>query len=442
MVDTRNVTLASKSTFTATVQKIGGRVTATDPITVKNQIQEIRSIDDIPGVNTANRVDGASLFYNANTGEYDVKSGFANVQSIYITSLFANGSAGLNGQSLLTNGNTVFWGPVQISNNATFAYGKREADLSVNFALFSGNANFAFTSNLAAFATIANNSTFAYGKRESDLTVNFATFSGNANFAFTSNLASLATLANNSTFAYGKRESDLSVNFALFAGNSNFAYDSTNTQFLQGYSANYFTNATNLSTGTINPARLANSGVVSGTYGNSTAYPIVTVDQYGRLTGVTTSGVGAADSISSYTYNSANNTFTIATLTGPIFHATINQVADFTVSGNLTVQGTTTTINTQNITANDAVITLNTGQLTPFNDIGLLMQRYSVANSTNYNVGFAWKEANTKLVFGKTPEDGADNNLTFAQEWMTISDTGDVSVAGNLVFNVLDGGSY
>lgn len=439
MVDTRNVTLASKSTFTATVQKIGGRVTATDPITVKNQIQEIRSIDDIPGVNTANRVDGASLFYNANTGEYDVKSGFANVQSIYITSLFANGSAGLNGQSLLTNGNTVFWGPVQISNNATFAYGKREADLSVNFALFSGNSNFAFTSNLAAFATIANNSTFAYGKRESDLTVNFATFSGNSNFAFTSNLASLATLANNTTFAYGKRESDLSVNFALFAGNTNFAYDSTNSQFLQGYSANYFTNATNLSTGTVNPARLANSGVVSGTYGNSISYPIVTVDQYGRITSASVSSVSGIDE---FTYTSGNNTLIIETGAGSFFYATINQVADFTVTGNLTVQGTTTTINTQNITANDAVITLNNGQLTPFNDIGIMMQRYSVANSTNYNVGFAWKEANTKLVFGKTPEDGADNNLTFAQEWMTISDTGDVSVAGNLVFNVLDGGSY
>lgn len=439
MVDTRNVTLASKSTFTATVQKIGGRVTTTDPITVKNQIQEIRSIDDIPGVNTSQRVDGASIFYNANTGEYDIKSGFANVQSIYITSLFANGSAGQNGDSLLTNGSTIYWGPVQTSNNALFAYGKRESDLSVNFALFSGNANFSFTSNLAALAVLANNTTFAYGKRESDLTVNFATFSGNANFAFTSNLASLATLANNTTFAYGKRESDLSVNFATFSGNANFAYDASNSQFLQGYGASYFTNATNLSTGTINPARLANSGVVSGTYGNSTSYPIVTVDQYGRITSASVSSVSGIDE---FTYTSGNNTLIIETGAGSFFYATINEVNNLTVAGNLTVQGTTTTVNTENLNVKDALIRLNDGQVTPLNDIGVLMQRYSAANSINYNVGFAWKEANTKFVFGATPETGSDNDLSFAREWMTISNAGDVTVSGNLAFNVLDGGSY
>jgi hypothetical protein len=438
MSDIKKIVLTPKTTFTATVQKIGGRVTTTDPITVKNQVNEIRSLDDIPGVNTSQRVDGATIVYNANTNEYEVRSTSGNVVSISIQTLIANSSPGLNGQVLHTNGSTIYWSPVLTSNNATFAYGKRESDLSVNFAQFSGNANFAFTSNLATRALTANVADFAFGKRESDLSVNFSQFSGNANFAFTSNLATYAISANTADFAFGKRESDLSVNFAQFSGNANFSFTSNNASFLEGLPASYFRNASNLITGQLDPARLANSGVVSGTYGNSTAYPVVTVDQYGRLTTVTTSPVSG---ISDFVYTSGNNTFGIVTGTST-FYATIGTVSDFVVTGNLIVQGTTTTVNTQNLDVKDAVIRLNQNQITPFNDIGILMQRYSVANSSNYNIGFAWKEANTKIVFGKTPEDGSDSDISFSQEWMTISQTGDVAVSGNLIFNVIDGGTY
>mgnify|MGYP000394294023 FL=1 len=100
---------------------------------------------------------------------------------------------------------------------------------------------------------------------------------------------------------------------------------------------------------------------------------------------------------------------------------------DLSVAGNLTISGTTTTINTTNVTAEDAVITLNSGQTTPLNDIGLLFQRYDVANSTDYNVGLAWDESAGKFVIGKTPEDGADNDLTFNTEWLTVNDSGLVS---------------
>lgn len=108
---------------------------------------------------------------------------------------------------------------------------------------------------------------------------------------------------------------------------------------------------------------------------------------------------------------------------------------NLTVTGNLTVSGTTTTVNTTNLDVNDAVITLNTGQATPLNDIGILMQRYATANTTNYNVGIAWEEGSDRLIFGKTPEDGADNDLTFSEEWMTINADGNVGISGDLTLD-------
>jgi hypothetical protein len=442
MVDIKKVILTPKSTITATVQKIGNRVTTTDPITVKNQVNEIRSIDDIPGVNTSQRVDGAVIVYNANTGGYDVRSTYGNVISISIQSLVANGSTGSAGQLLHTNGSTVYWGPVLNANNATFAYGKRESDLSVNFATFSGTANFAFVANLATYATYANTANFAFGKSEGDLSVNFAQFSGTANFAFVTNSATFAATANNSTFAYGKRESDLSVNFAQFSGTANFAYAANNSTLLNGQPGSFYTNATNITTGTLPSAVLPNTAVVAGTYGNSTQIPTITVDQYGRVTNAFSSAALSGVGLSSYTYSSGNNTFAIVTTDNSVYYANISSMSDLTVTGNLVVQGTVTTVNTQNLDVRDAFINLNKGQVTPQNDIGLLMQRYSTASSTDYNVGFAWKESNTKLIFGKTAEAGGDNDITFTQEWMTISQTGDVRVSGNLVFNIIDGGSY
>jgi hypothetical protein len=383
----------SKSDFTITVKKEGGRITSTAPMTVKNQIRELRSIEDFDDVNTTQKQDGATFIYNATTGKYDVKlyndDPLLNVQNLYVTTLWANNSRGTNGQVLLTNGNTTFWAnSASITvNNANFAYGKRESDLSVNFATFSGTANFAYTansasfSNAANFASVANNSTFAYGKRESDLSVNFATFSGSANYAYE---------ANNATSIGGKGEGSLNVN-----------------------SATYATFALN--------AGLANSGVTPGTYGGTSEIPIVTVNQYGIINAISFTAVTG---ITDFNYNSSNNTFAIHTGANSVFRAAINSVRDFAVTGNLTVSGTTTTVNTENLTVKDAVITLNSGQLTPFNDIGILMQRYAVSNTTNYNIAIAWDEDSRELKFGRVPEDGSDNEISFSQEWMRINETG------------------
>ena len=110
------------------------------------------------------------------------------------------------------------------------------------------------------------------------------------------------------------------------------------------------------------------------------------------------------------------------------FYYDVDIQADLTVTGDLTVSGTTTYLNTTNLEVSDAVIKLNSGQATPSNDIGLVFQRYSSPTSTNYNVSIAWEEGTDRLIFGKTPEDASDNDVSFSAEWMTIANNGHVGI--------------
>lgn len=142
---------------------------------------------------------------------------------------------------------------------------------------------------------------------------------------------------------------------------------------------------------------LVNTAVVAGTYGNSTAIPSITVDSKGRITGATTTSVA---SISAYSYSAANNTFTIDTSSGTSLHATLNEVKDFLVSGNLTVSGTTTYINTTQLNVGDNIITLNADLpvgSAPSESAGIEVNRGSSAN-----VQLVWNETNDQWDLGNT----------------------------------------
>lgn len=275
--------LVSQSNFTVKVNKNGSLLQTNRPVTVKNQIEEIRSIDDIPGVNNALKVDGSTIIYNANTNQYEIRpyndDPLLNVANLYITRIFANNSLGTNGQVLFTNGNTIYWanGVTRVTagagltgggtgenvilsvntayiatltaNNATHAYGKTESDLVVNYAAFAGDANFAYEANVANYANYA---TIA----------GFANAAANAAFALSANSAEWA---NNAYFLYGKAQEDLVVNYATFAGDANFAYEANvanyanvafNALLLNGQPSTYYTNATNIIAGTLSAARL------------------------------------------------------------------------------------------------------------------------------------------------------------------------------------------
>jgi len=55
------------------VTNLGGTLTSSSPITLKNQIVEITSIENIADVSEINVTDGATLIYNSSTDKYEIK---------------------------------------------------------------------------------------------------------------------------------------------------------------------------------------------------------------------------------------------------------------------------------------------------------------------------------------------------------------------------------
>ena len=82
---------------------------------------------------------------------------------------------------------------------------------------------------------------------------------------------------------------------------------------------------------------LANTGVTAGSYGSATAVPVITVDEDGRLTSVTTSSVSGVDDFS---WISANNTLALQTGDGTSYYVEVDTFGqDIDVTGNITVTG-------------------------------------------------------------------------------------------------------
>lgn len=172
---------------------------------------------------------------------------------------------------------------------------------------------------------------------------------------------------------------------------------------------------------------LTNTGVAANTYGSSSAYPIITVDEQGRISGVTEQNVSHSfditDGTNTDTFHTgqtltftggtgvtttvANNQLTIAigqnvattsnvtfndvTVSGNLYSNDIT-ASSVTIYGDLTVTGNTTTVNTEEINLADNTIVLNSNldaNTAPTQDAGIEVNRGS-AN----NVSFLWDEAN------------------------------------------------
>ena len=121
MADLKDIRVSlTKSNFDITVKKLDGKLTVTDPITVKNQMYELRSLTDIPNVNAVTLVDGATIIYNANNQLYEIRP-LANLtnltvsntlrvsNTLFVNKFSANGSLGANNSVLTSNGSYVYW---------------------------------------------------------------------------------------------------------------------------------------------------------------------------------------------------------------------------------------------------------------------------------------------------------------------------------------------
>lgn len=65
--------ITQNSNMVARVTTSGDSLAASKPVTLKNQINEIRSIEDFGDVNSVNVVTGATLVYNATNDKYEVR---------------------------------------------------------------------------------------------------------------------------------------------------------------------------------------------------------------------------------------------------------------------------------------------------------------------------------------------------------------------------------
>lgn len=65
--------MAGTSRLVAKITNNNGRLSSTAPITLKNQIQEIRSIEDIKDVSEISVTAGATLVYNSENDKYEVR---------------------------------------------------------------------------------------------------------------------------------------------------------------------------------------------------------------------------------------------------------------------------------------------------------------------------------------------------------------------------------
>jgi len=123
---------------------------------------------------------------------------------------------------------------------------------------------------------------------------------------------------------------------------------------------------------------------------------------------------------SGITFGASGGTSTAASLGGTVtFAGTANEVDvsessgtitvglpnDVTITGNLTVNGSTVTNSATNTTIEDVLIELGTGTTSASSDAGIVIER----GSTGDNVFLGWDESADQVIFGTTTATGASS---------------------------------
>lgn len=127
---------------------------------------------------------------------------------------------------------------------------------------------------------------------------------------------------------------------------------------------------------------------------------------------VAISNNGTLEGDSNFTWNG-----TVLTLGGQSQGTTQLSVSgDAVITGDLTINGTTTTVNTTNLEVTDAVILLASGAAggSPTKDMGIIMERQGG------NIGFYWEETGDLMKLGFTNDYADDNALAASAGALTF----------------------
>jgi len=345
---------------------------------------------------TSNFYANANLVINAG-GDIVITNG-AGIQ--------ANGVWGNAGDALLSDGSgNIYYGAPYSANNASYLGTKSEGNLNVNNALTSNNSSYLNSNTVGDIVTLAvantqsNNNTFT-GNNEfqgATLTVN-----GTSTY-ISSNVYITASNTNvNSNFEVHGGQVELNANVYLNGANvyiyGNTTFDGAiNSDFIPTSNSFSLGNTTNrwdkiwLNGSTI---ELGNSAI------SDTANGITIPNLQVTANAIIANIVGTTTGISSnLVISSSNIQATSAFL----------RVADVEVSGNLVINGTLTTVNTNNLVVRDNIIKLATGNLTDSLDSG-----FFVNYNTTHFAGLARDHADSGIfkLFDTTTEPGTTVDFT------------------------------
>ena len=236
---------------------------------------------------------------------------------------------------------------------------------------YDGSAARTFTVNSGSLLPYFSSSIF--GTVSGDVTINSAGVSAIGATKVT-NAMLAGSIANdkltNSTITIGTTSTALGATSTTIAG----LVSVTSTGFTGSLTGNASTVTTNADltgdvTSTGNATTLA-TVASAGTTGGSTAIPVITINAKGLTTGITTAAVVApAGTLTGGTLASnvlASSLTSVGTLagltaTGTAALATLTVSGDATVTGNLSVAGTASFTNTDNLNIKDKFILINSG---------------------------------------------------------------------------------